>query len=179
VIVGSALRLAAALAVMTAAGAAIATLGPGKPSTASGPEIELARASKQLEIRNSRRGEAVVEGTNLAPGDRRRGRVTVGVGSRARMTLAADRVKAKPGPNGGVLAGGLAVRIRVIGGGSRRYETLYDGPLASLGRHRLGRWLPSERYRFRVRVSFPTTAGSQNALQGASTGFRLVWRASR
>jgi hypothetical protein len=178
VIAGS-VRLAAALVVLATAGVAIAALGAGRPSTAGGPEIALARASKQLEIRNSREGEAVVKGANLAPGDRRKGRVTVGVASRARMTLAADRVKTKPGPNGGILADALAVRIKMIGGGSRSYETVYEGPLAGLGRHRLGRWLPRERYRFRVRVSFPRTPGSQDSLQGASTGFRLVWRATR
>ena len=177
-IVSSIARLVAALLVLTAAGLAIAAVGAGERSTAAGPEIELTRASKALTIYNSRRGQAVVEGANLAPGDRRRGRVTVGVASRARMTLAADRVRMKPGPNGGVLADGLTVRISMIGGGSRSYDTLYDGPLSGFGEHRLGRWGPGERYRFRVRVGFPASAASQDSLQGASTGFRLVWRAT-
>ncbi len=176
--VWSVARLLAALVVLMAASVAIAAIGARKPSGADGPWIELTRASKALEIHNSRDGRAVVKGTNLAPGDRRRGRITVGVTSRSRVTLAADRIEMNPGPNGGVLADGLAVRIRVIGGGSRSYETLYDGPLTGLGERRLGRWRPSERYRFRVRVSFPSSAGSQDSLQGARTGFRLVWRAS-
>ena len=113
------------------------------------------------------------------PGYRRRVRVTVGVASRARMTLAADRVRMKPGPEGGVLADGLTVRIRVIGSGSRSTRPLYDGPLTGVGERRLGRWRPSERYRFRVRVSFPASPGPQDSLQGARTGFRLVWRATR
>ena len=99
-------RLVAALVVLTAAAVAIEAIGAGERSAADGPEVELTRASKALQIHNSRRGQAVVEGTNLAPGDRRRGRVTVGVASRARMTLAADRVRIKPGPEGGVLADG-------------------------------------------------------------------------
>ena len=123
-------------------------------------------------IHNSRRGQAVVEGTNLAPGDRRRGRVTVGVASRARMTLAADRVRIKPGPEGGVLADGLTVRIRTIGGGSGSYETVYNGPLTGVGELRLGRWRPSERYRFRVRVSFPATPGFTGFAAGCPHGLQ-------
>ena len=169
-------RLVAALAVLTAASVAIAAVG-GR-STARGPQAELMRASKALKINDSRRGQAVVTGDNLAPGDRRRGRVTVSVTSPARMTLAADRVQMRPGANGGVLAEGLAVRIKMIGGGSRRYETVYDGPLTGLGQRRLGRWGPSERYRFRIRVTFSAGSGSQDSLQGAGTGFRLLWRAS-
>jgi hypothetical protein len=178
VIASSTARLVAALVLLTVAGGAIAAVGAGERSPAAGPEIELTGASKALTIHNSRRGQAVVEGANLVPGDWRRGQVTVGVASSARMTLAADRVRVKPGPNGGVLAEGLVVRIRVIGGGSRSYETVYNGPLTGLGEQALGRWQAHERHRFRVRVSFPSSAGPQDSLQGAGTGFRLVWRAT-
>jgi hypothetical protein len=116
---------------------------------------------------------------NMAPGQVRRGRVVVRAGRRALVTLSVDRIGLTPGPRGGVLADALTLRIKEIGGGTGRYRTRYDGPLTGLSPTALGRWRSSERHRFRVRVAFASEGGSQDSLQGARTGFRLLWRATR
>lgn len=178
---GRATRLLALVAVLGGAAAAIATVGSTGPEGSQdggADRIELRRSSSMLRLGNSRRGQAVIRASNLAPGEVRRGRVEVGVSSPARVALSADRVGLDPGPGGGVLAGALSLRVRAIGGGSGRFRTIYDGPFAAFGPLALGRWRARDHYRVRVRVGFAAEPGPQDPLQGARTGFRLVWRAS-
>jgi hypothetical protein len=172
-------RLLVVAIVLIGAGAAIAAVAGERSGVTSRPEIELARASHSLRVANSQRGRAVVMARNMSPGQTTRGDVSVRVATPARVTLAADRLDLTPGPNGGRLADALSVRIKGIGGGSGRYRDYYKGPISGLGRRKLGRWRPSQTYRFRVRVRFAGGGSTQDFVQGARTSFRLLWLASR
>lgn len=171
-------RVLVAVAVLATAATAIGALDAGSSGRHHRPELELAGSDRALKVDNSRRGRAVLMASNLAPGAVRRGRVSVSVESRAWVTVTADRLGLTRGPNGGLLADALSVRISHIGGGTGRYQLVYQGPLTSLGRHSLGRWRPAENHRFRVRMRFAASPYSQDSLQGARTSFRLLWTAT-
>jgi hypothetical protein len=171
-------RLVVAVIVLATAAAAIGAIGAGRDPGSGQPRIELTRAHRALKLDNSRRGRAVVKAQNMAPGEVRRGRVSISVTRPARVVLVADRLDLGRGPMGGVLADALSVRLKGIGGGTRRYRDIYRGPVSGLGRYDLGRWRPGESDRIQVRVRFPADAGSPESLQGAQTSFRLLWRAA-
>lgn len=171
-------RVLAAALMLAGAGVAIAAAGDDRDDNGR-PQVAVLRAERPLRIDNSGHGRAVVSAGNIAPGDTRRGDVTLRVSRPARMSLLVDRLDDVPGPFGGRLADALSLRIKTIGGGTGRWRNVYEGPLAGRGRHRLGRWHPGERHRFRVRVRLPALATTQDSVQGARTSFRLLWRAGR
>jgi hypothetical protein len=171
-------RLVLAAAVLIAAAVAIAAVGVGAPSGAGAPPIELTGATRALSIHTSRPNRAVVKGRNLAPGQSRRGKVTVRINSPARVSLTADRFGQDPGPRGGKLLRALRIRVKrsSVHPGARR--TVYQGRLANFGTRKLGRWQPHRRYTYKVRVVFAPSDAAQDSLQGARTRFRFVWRAT-
>ena len=171
-------RLLAAVLMLAGAGVAIAAAADDRDDVGR-PQVAVLRAERPLRIDNSRHGRAVVSADNIAPGDTRRGDVTLRVSRRARMSLLVDRLDEVPGPFGGRLADALSVRIKTIGGGTGRWRNVYEGPLSAIRQRRLGRWHPSERHRFRIRVRLPALAATQDSVQGARTSFRLLWRAGR
>ena len=169
--------LVGVVVVLLCAAGAIAAVRPGDRAEADEVKVELSKATRTLEISNSRPGRAVIRGRNMAPGQRRRGRVTLGVSAPARVTLRTARIGRVPGPGGWLLADALTIRVTTIGGGTRRWRRFYDGPLTALHGLRFPRWLPGERHRFRIAVRLPPHPYAQDSVQGASADFDLVWSA--
>jgi hypothetical protein len=161
--------------VLVAAGVAVAAIGDGHSGPETGPPLALKAAHGALKIRSSHRGHAVVKGHDLAPGDKRKGKVKVSVNRDAKVSLRIDAVGKVPGPNGGLLAEALWLKIKRIGARGKR--PAYNGVVKRVRKRSLGYWDRGESRRYRVRVKLPASNESQDSLQGAHTSFRLRWRA--
>jgi hypothetical protein len=154
---------------------AVAAIDGPRPAE-NGPGLAL-KGGRAVQIKSSHRGHAVLKGEDMAPGDTRKGKVKVSVERRAKVSLRVDKVKKQPGPRGGVLAKAMQLRIKRIGRGPGK-RTVYKGRVKRVGKRKLGTWDGGESHRYRVKVTLPASADSQDSLQGARTGFRMLWRAS-
>jgi hypothetical protein len=177
-----AVAFAAVLAVV------IATAPPSEPEGSASPLL-VGSAEGDLRLKNSKRGEPVLSGRNLAPGDVSRGKMRIrNAGSEEARVRLLIGLRDYPGPNGGLLSRALRLRVKVApprrDPGHRSASVIYDGRLAAVGALGLGSWRPGKIRQFRFRVRFPDrgrprspTRGS-NAFQGSRARFRLVWRAT-
>jgi hypothetical protein len=155
---------------------ALVALAGDRPAGGEQPSVLLSDSTGALEVKNPQSGQAVVTGLNMAPGESVKGRVWVGVNRKADMHLSIADVTHGPGPSGATLGGSLKVNVRRIGRGPGPRH-VYRGTLDAVGAFELGRWLPGSSHGYRVRLKLPYTRASQNALQGASSQFSLLWQA--
>jgi hypothetical protein len=167
-------RVIAVAILLAATGAAVAAIG-GHRDPATGPVLALKAAHGAVKIKSSHQAHAILTGSDMAPGDKRTGKVKVSVDRHARVWLRIDQVDKQPGPQGGVLAKAMWLKVRRMGAPGK--QPAYNGPLKRVRKRSLGVWDRGESRRYRVRVKFPASESSQDALQGAGTAFRLLWRA--
>lgn len=131
-------------------------------------------------IVNSRAGEYIVRGRNLAPGQKVRGEVRVrnrgkGVGI---LYVRPRRPVDVPGPWGGELSQKLVLTIRRVDRNGDAH-TVWRGHLAAMGRVRLGVMKPGAVRRYRFVVSFqmrPPARGYVVADQYQLSRFRTAFR---
>lgn len=166
-----ALRLAAAAAIVAAAGAAIA-VPDGPPGR--GPVAVLTAASGPLAHSNSRAGQAILTAGGLQPGDERSGRVTIrNEGQQGALYLVAHAPQDSPGVAGGQLSERLSVAIADESRAEPR--TVAAGPLRTVaGCHPLGAFAAGESRTYRFTVAF-AAGRADNAYAGASARVDYEW----
>jgi hypothetical protein len=159
----------ARLAVAALAVAALAAV----PVKRSGPELALSGARGAIELSTSRPHAAILEVSDLRPGDTATGsvRVTNSGSAGARLRLAGSEPVDRPGSGGGRLSERLSLAIDEPGTAK---EPVAVGPRA--GCHDLGVLAAGESRSFRFTVRFSRQAG--NAYAGASTTLTERWMAA-
>jgi hypothetical protein len=135
---------------------------------------------------NSRENAALLEATNIAPGDSRS--VTVTITSRDRVptsfSLAKYGLREEPGRGGGMLSERLELRVEQVTGQASR-ANLYSGALGSMPRQALGKFMPGESRTYRFTVTFTDRPASlradlaDNAYMGGSLSLGFHWRSSQ
>ena len=137
-------------------------------------------------IGNSRQSSAVLEATNIAPGDTRSATVTITNrgGEPASFSLAKRAVRERPGRGGGRLSDRLELRVEDVTDRSSP-TTLYTGAVDLMPRQALGRYMRGESRTYRFTVTFTDRRAAlgadlaDNAYMGASLSLRFHWRSSR
>ena len=160
-------RVAVAAAILAAAAAAIAVPGGVQRS----PQPVLARTTAPLAHSNSSDGRAILTATNLAPGERRTGQVTItNEGHRGALYLVANGPRDTPGASGLRLSERL--RMTIVDGSLR---VLADGPLSTLTScHPLGEFAAGESRTYNFTVELPDAAGNAYAGAGASVDYEWL-----
>ncbi len=131
-------------------------------------------------IVNSKAGEYIVRGKNLAPGQKVRGQVRIknkGKGAGV-LYVRLRRPVDTPGPWRGELSQKLVLTIRRIDGNGSLH-TVWKGHLAAMGRVRLAVLRPGAVRRYRFIVSFqmrPPARGYAVANQYQLSRFRTAFR---
>ena len=137
-------------------------------------------------IGNSRANSAVLEATNVGPGDSRSATVTITNrhGEPASFSLAKDALREQLGTGGGKLSDRLQLRLEEVSD-QRPPTTLYAGAVDLMPRQTLGRYAPGESRTYRFTATFADRRAAlgaglaDNAYMGASLGLRFQWRSSR
>jgi len=135
---------------------------------------------------NSRQNSAVVEASNIAPGDSRSETVTITNRDRvpASFSLTKYGLRETPGRGGGKLSDRLELRLVDLTH-QPSPATLYTGPLGSMPRQTLGRFTPGESRTYRFTVTFADRRASlgadlaDNAYMGGSLSLGFHWRSSQ
>jgi spore coat-associated protein N len=143
----------------------LAVAAPGGADLAS---ARVQAASGAVHVSNSRAGQAVIDASDVRPGDSTTGTVTIGNDGDAAGTF----LVAVTDLQAGMLSEAVAIEIGEAGAGAPRY----DGPLDELDQVGLGTLAPGAERTFQVRLTLADTAG--NELQGAQLTFGLQWRAT-
>jgi hypothetical protein len=159
-----------------------AVVGWQDPLPPEPPQVGITAANGTLSLANSLDGSAVLQVSNLAPGESAAGAVSLtNTGTLAgELDLTQADVADSPGLGGGQLSQALQLSVRDTGSGG----TVYSGPLAALDRRALGRVAPGETrsYAFTVQLPDggvpPSPTGGDNAFAGASVNARYVWNLS-
>jgi hypothetical protein len=167
-------RATVAAGVLAAAATAIAV--PSQDPRRS-PEPVLARTSAPLAHSNSRDGQAVLTASNLKPGERRSGEVTItNEGHPGALYLVAHEPHDTPAASGLRLSERLQLTIADTSGASSR--TIADAPLSTVERcHPLGELAAGESRTYRFSVEFPDGGpkGADNGYAGASATVDYEW----
>ena len=137
-----------------------------------GRAFELVNASGALTLSNSKEGVAILGGTNLRPGQRSAGSVTIG----------------NPGATTSAIALEVGAEAETVGtGGGRLWQrmwisvadangVIYKGRVADLGRLGLGALASGSERSFTLTAWMPSGA-DDNAFQGATLALRFTWLA--
>ncbi len=152
------------------AAAAIAAPPPG----GGNPAVTVAALDGSFSQTNSRDGMPVLTASEISPGDRVAGSVTIANSGTlgGTFSLSARDIVDTPGPGGGILSERLALAVRDVAGSA----LTYDGPLTGVDAIPLGYFAPGDTHTYEVATSLPHGAGD-NAYAGAATSVRLVWDA--
>jgi hypothetical protein len=124
---------------------------------------------------NSRANSAVLDATNLAPGDSRSSTVTITNrnGEPAAFSLAKYGLKQQPGRGGGMLSERLELRVEDVTDQGTP-TSVYSGALASMPRQALGTYKPDESRTYRFTVRF-VERRTDNAYMGGSLSVGFRW----
>jgi hypothetical protein len=162
----------ATLAVGAAASVAVALHPP-----ASGPEAQLRLVDGSLSISNSKAGSAVLNASNMRPGTRSSGTVTItNTGSaQGDFSLSSESMAESPGRGGGLLSAGLRLSISDITSPSAAVG-VYAGSLGAMPGLSLGTFRPGESHTYLFTADLPLDASS--TIQGASLTVAYRWDAS-
>ena len=137
-----------------------------------GRAFELVNASGALTLSNSKEGVAILGGSNLRPGQRSAGSVTIG----------------NPGATTSAIALEVGAEAETVGtGGGRLWQrmwisvadangVIYEGRVADLGRLGLGALASGSERSFTLTAWMPSGA-DDNAFQGATLALRFTWLA--
>lgn len=181
--VGTVLRAATGLALLTLAAAAL-LLGPPDDRGEDGARLAATSLDGSFEHVNSRDGQPVFTVAGLGPGGSASGDVTLrNTGTlAARFTLSAADVADVPGPNGGILSQRLLVTVTDVTAPAEPL-TVYDGGLAAMTPRDAGVFAPGQSRSFRFVASLPDggdpagPAEGDNAFQAAQASVSYVWDA--
>jgi hypothetical protein len=151
-----------------AAAAVIAVVVFSGPS--DGRAFELVRADGAVTLSNSKEGVAILGGSNLRPGQRSTGSVTIANPGTTTSALALEigAESETPGTGGGRLWPRMWISIADAGG------VIYDGRVADLGRLALGALAAGNERRLTLTAWI---AGGDNTIQGAQLSLRFTWLA--
>jgi hypothetical protein len=165
-------RVTAAAALVVAGGAAV---GVPRDERAPAPELVLSRITAPLAHGNSHDGRAILTAENIAPGDRRRGAVTItNRGHDGAFYLVADGPRDRPGRAGGELSDRLELTIADVSAGAP--QVVADGPLRTLGHcHPLGMLAAGQSRTYSFTLAFPP-GYDDNRYAGASVRVGYEWR---
>lgn len=134
---------------------------------------------------NSQAGSAVVEATNVAPGERRSATVTITNHDAvpASFSLTTYGLRERPGRGGGDLSARLELLVEDVA--QPAPVTVYRGALGSMPAQALGTFRPGESRGYRFTVSFSDRRARaradavDNAYMGGSLSLGFRWRSSR
>ena len=148
------------LATVNAVASASASVGPA-------PTL----GSDSVQLSSSRSGSILPPLSNMKPGDRVSGDITMtnAGGTPGTLWLTAEGLKNTRGQGGGDLSHVLRLTVTDPRDGS----VAYDGPLAGLSHQDLGALGASQARAFRFTVTFPTAADS--SLQGGRVAVDFEW----
>jgi spore coat-associated protein N len=175
-------RLLTLAAVGAVAAACVATgAAPSEPSDA---HAVLTNATGDLQISNSRDGQAIFQFSGLAPGRSVTGtvRLTNSGSMPGDLSLQQLDLQDAPGPNGGRLSQAVHLDITDITGGNS--VPTFAGPVRDLASQPLGAIGPGAAREFRFQASLPdggTPTGptiGDNAYAGSGLTMRYAWNAS-
>ena len=161
----------ATLALGCSACVAIAVHAP-----AERPEAALRLVDGSLSISNSKAGSAVLSASNMRPGSRASGSVTItNTGSvRGDFSLSPEALAETPGRGGGVLSAALQLSISDISTPSTAIG-VYAGPLGSMPTLALGSFQPGESRTYLFTTELPVNAAA--SLQGGTVTVAYRWNA--
>lgn len=143
----------------------------------SRPEARLNLVDGSLSIANSKAGSAVLSASNMKPGARASGTVTItNTGSaQGDFSLSTESLAESPGRGGGLLSAGLRLSISDITSPSAAIG-VYAGSLGSMPGLSLGTFRPGESRTYLFSTNLPLDAS--NTIQGASVTVAYRWDAS-
>jgi hypothetical protein len=135
---------------------------------------------------NSRANSAVLDATNLAPGDSRSSTVTITNrdGEPASFRLAKYGLKESPGRGGGMLSDRLELRVEDVTDQAAP-TSVFSGALAAMPRQALGTYKPDESRTYRFTITFADRRAAlhadlpDNAYMGGSLSLGFHWRSKR
>jgi hypothetical protein len=159
-------------ALVVVAGAAI---GVPRDDRAAPPDLVLSRITAPLAHGNSHDGQAILTAENMAPGDRRRGAVTItNRGHDGAFYLVADGPHDRPGRGGGELSDRLELTIADVSAGAP--QVVADGQLRRLGHcHPLGMLVAGQSRTYSFTLAF-RPGHDDNRYAGASVRVGYEWR---
>lgn len=148
------------------------------------PHAVLVDASGDLQVTNSRDGQAIFQANGLAPGGSVTGTVELSnTGSLAGdLGLAQLDVQDQPGANGGRLSDAVQLDITDVTGGSS--VPVFAGRLAAVGNRPLGQIAAGEERIFKFTATLPdmgippSPTGGDNAYGGSRLTARYAWTAT-
>jgi hypothetical protein len=164
-------RLLIALFALLLAGGMAAATGANFNSTSQNPANVVTAGI--ISHTNSKNNAAVLSVTKLMPGVPQTGTVTItNTGDAAGgSSLTASNLLSPAGPNGGILAPQLGVKI------SRDGTQIYNGKLSGLTSLNLGAWAVAQSDVFDFTVELPNggPGGADNEYQGSTASVDLRW----
>ena len=170
-------QLAGLAARATLALGAAASIAVAMHAPAARPEAQLHLVDGSLSMANSKSGSAVLSASNMKPGARASGTVTItNTGSaQGDFSLSTESLAETPGRGGGLLSAGLRLSISDISSPTSAVG-VYAGPLGSMPGLSLGTFRPGESHTYLFTTDLPLDAS--NTIQGASVTVAYRWDAS-
>ena len=159
--------------------------GCAEPNVATQPRAEVAQASGDFSVANSKNGQAIFRAQGLAPGGTVSGTVALTNTGRLPGELGIEQadIRDRPGRNGGLLSQAVELAVQDVSN-PRDAITMFAGRLGELHERRLGSIGPGQvrRYRFTAtlpdRGAPPSFRTGDNAYIGSGLTVRYTWRAS-
>jgi hypothetical protein len=161
---------------------AAAAAGNGDPSP---PRPVATVTGGNFELENSRTDMPIFAASDIGPGDRAGGTVTIANDGEevGELTLRQHDVADTPGTGGGLLSRGMSMRIREVGDPAKP-RLVYDGALALMPALDLGSLGPGQSRVFEFDAVLPDSgspagaASGDNAFQGAALSVGYSWTAT-
>jgi hypothetical protein len=173
-------RIIGLLGALVAVAVVAIVLRPVADSRAE-PRIQLARASGDVRMDNSKLGAAILGSPNWRPGQRVTGKVAIANtgGGAARVALTANGIVDRAGIGGGRLSRATRVRVVRMRPIIHGRETVFSGRLTRLRRVAVGAWPAGGTRYFRLSATLtPPRARAANDFQAAQLSFGFVWTAA-
>lgn len=169
----------AAILVVVAVCAGNGLAGPAAP-----PHAVLVDASGDLQVTNSRDGQAILQANGLAPGQSVSGTVQLSNAGALGGDLGLTQVgvQEQPGANGGLLSNAIQLEVADVTGGDS--IPVFAGALNGLGNRGVGNIGPGRMRRFRFTASLPDTGrppgptSGDNVYAGSGITVNYAWTAT-
>jgi hypothetical protein len=170
---------------LSLAALAVVAGGCAQPTVSTQPRAEVAQASGDFSVANSRNGQAIFRAQGLAPGGTVSGTVALTNTGRLPGELGIEQadILDRPGRNGGLLSQAVELAVQDVSNPADA-TTKFSGRLGELHERRLGSIAPGQvrRYRFTAtlpdRGAPPSFRTGDNAYIGSALTVRYTWRAS-
>ncbi len=148
------------------------------------PHAILVDASGDLQVTNSREGQAILQTNGLAPGQSVSGTVQLANAGALAGDLGLTQVdlQEQPGANGGLLSNAIQLEVADVTGGDS--IPVFAGALDGLGNRGVGNLGPGKLRRFRFTASLPDTGrppdptSGDNVYAGSGITVHYAWTAT-